>query len=207
MLEDVNVLYHSSIVLHDNIYIDPYKIEEEMHNAKYVFITHSHYDHFSIEDIEKVRNEDTIFFVTPDCKAGLLKIGVEESKINCVLPNEEYKLEDIMIQTVRAYNIGKKYHPKENNWVGYTITVDNIRYFMPGDTDINNDNRNIQCDVLFVPIGGTYTMDYIEGAKFANGIKPKIVVPMHYNSIVGTKEDGEKFKKLLDSNIQCYIYL
>ena len=72
MLKNVKVLYHASIVLYDNIYIDPYKIENETHNAKYLFITHSHYDHFSIEDIEKVRNEDTIFFVTPDCKEKLL---------------------------------------------------------------------------------------------------------------------------------------
>ncbi len=207
MLENVNVLYHSSIVLKDYIYIDPYKIKNEIHNAKYVFITHSHYDHFDIEDIKKVMNDKTVFFVTKDCRENLIKIGVNSSNIKCVFPNEKYKLDDIMIQTVRAYNVNKEFHKKDNDWVGYIITIDNIRYFIPGDTDINEHNKNIKCDVLFVPIGGTYTMDYIEGAKFANGIKPKYVIPIHYNSIVGTKEDGDKFKSLLDSNIKCYIYL
>lgn len=207
MLKDVKVLYHSSIVLHDEIYIDPYKIEEERHNAKYVFITHSHYDHFSIEDIEKIRNEDTIFFVTPDCKEKLLGIGISQKRIITVAPDEIYRFNKIEVTIVPSYNIDKEYHKKEYNWVGYLIKIKGISYFIPGDTDENDDNKNIKCDVLFVPIGGTYTMDYKEGATFANNIKPKYVIPIHYNSIVGKKEDGEEFAKLIDKNITCYIYL
>lgn len=207
MLKDVKVLYHSSIVLYDNMYIDPYKIENETHNAKYVFITHSHYDHFDIESIEKIRNEDTIFFVTNDCKEKLLKIGVGEKRIITVLPDEIYRFNKIEVNVIAAYNIDKEYHPKENKWVGYLIKISGISYFIPGDTDQNEDNENIKCDVLFVPIGGTYTMDYKQGAIFANYIKPKYTIPIHYNSIVGKKEDAEEFAKLLDHRINCLIYL
>ena len=49
----INVNAHSSIQI-DNIYFDPYLITEETHNAKYIFITHPHYDHMSLEDIDKV---------------------------------------------------------------------------------------------------------------------------------------------------------
>lgn len=206
MLKDVKVLYHSSIVLYDNIYIDPYKIENETHNAKYVFITHSHYDHFDIESIEKIRNEGTIFFVTNDCKEKLLKIGVGKKRIITVLPDEIYRFNKIEVNVIAAYNIDKEYHPKENKWVGYLIKISGISYFIPGDTDQNEDNENIKCDVLFVPIGGTYTMDYKQGAIFANYIKPKYAIPIHYNSIVGTEEDGEEFAKLLDHRIECLIF-
>ena len=207
MLKNVKVLYHSSIVLYDNIYIDPYKIENETHNAKYVFITHSHYDHFDIESIEKIRNEDTIFFVTNDCKEKLLKIGVGEKRIITVLPDEIYRFNKIEVNVIAAYNIDKEYHPKENKWVGYLIKISGISYFIPGDTDQNEDNENVKCDVLFVPIGGTYTMDYKQGAIFVNYIKPKYAIPIHYNSIVGKKEDAEEFAKLLDHRINCLIYL
>ena len=207
MLDKVKVLYHASIVLHDNIYIDPYKIENETHNAKYIFVTHSHYDHLSIEDIEKVRNEDTIFFVTPDCKEKLLDIGVSEKRIVCVAPNEIYKFGKIEVNVIAAYNIDKDYHPKENNWVGYLIKIQGVSYYIMGDTDQNEDNENIKCDVLFVPIGGTYTMDYKQAAEYTNLIKPKYVIPIHYNSIVGKKEDSDKFAKLLDHRIQCFVYL
>ena len=207
MLDKVKVLYHASIVLHDNIYIDPYKIENETHNAKYIFVTHSHYDHLSIEDIEKVRNEDTIFFLTPDCKEKLLDIGVSEKRIVCVAPNEIYKFGKIEVNVIAAYNVDKEYHPKENNWVGYLIKIQGVSYYIMGDTDQNEDNENIKCDVLFVPIGGTYTMDYKQAAEYTNLIKPKYVIPIHFNSIVGKKEDSDKFAKLLDHRIQCFVYL
>lgn len=206
MLKNVKVLYHSSIVLYDNIYIDPYKIENETHNAKYLFITHSHYDHFSIEDIEKVRNEDTIFFVTPDCKEKLLEIGVDEKRIVTVAPDEMYRFNKIEVQVIPAYNVNKEYHKKEYGWVGYLIKINGVTYYITGDTDVNEDIQNIKCDVLFVPIGGTYTMDYKEAADYTNSIKPKYVIPIHYGTIVGKKEDGIEFAKLLDTKIECLIF-
>lgn len=206
MLKNVKVLYHASIVLYDNIYIDPYKIENETHNAKYLFITHSHYDHFSIEDIEKVRNEDTIFFVTPDCKEKLLEIGVDEKRIVTVAPDEMYKFNKIEVQVIPAYNVNKEYHKKEYGWVGYLIKINGVTYYITGDTDVNEDIQNIKCDVLFVPIGGTYTMDYKEAANYTNSIKPKYVIPIHYGTIVGKKEDGIEFAKLLDTKIECLIF-
>ena len=206
MLKNVKVLYHASIVLYDNIYIDPYKIENETHNAKYLFITHSHYDHFSIEDIEKVRNEDTIFFVTSDCKEKLLEIGVGEKRIVTVAPDEMYRFNKIEVQVIPAYNVDKEYHKKEYGWVGYLIKINGVTYYITGDTDVNEDIQNIKCDVLFVPIGGTYTMDYKEAADYTNSIKPKYVIPIHYGTIDGKKEDGIEFAKLLDTKIECLIF-
>lgn len=206
MLKNVKVLYHASIVLYDNIYIDPYKIENETHNAKYLFITHSHYDHFSIEDIEKVRNEDTIFFVTPDCKEKLLEIGVDEKRIVTVAPDEMYRFNKIEVQVIPAYNVNKEYHKKEYGWVGYLIKINGVTYYITGDTDVNENIQNIKCDVLFVPIGGTYTMNYKEAADYTNSIKPKYVIPIHYGTIVGKKEDGIEFAKLLDTKIECLIF-
>ena len=51
-------------------------------------------------------------------------------------------------------------------------------------------------DLALIPIGGTYTMNSEEAAKCTETIKPKIAIPMHYGTIVGTLEDAEKFKKL-----------
>ena len=65
----------------------------------------------------------------------------------------------------------------------------------------------IQCDILFVPIGGTYTMNYEEGAKLTNIIKPKVAIPVHYGEIVGKKEEAEEFKKLLEKGTECKILI
>lgn len=209
MLEDIEVLFHSSIKINKGkkIYIDPFKIEEEYNDADIVFITHDHYDHYSEEDIDNVINKDTTIVVPEELLTKLLKKGISRDSIITVEPNENYIVQGIKFETVPAYNVNKKFHPKENNWVGYIIEINNIKYYVAGDTDITEENRKIKCDVAFVPVGGTYTMDYKEAAQLVNEIKPKIAVPIHYGSIVGTKQDAVEFVKLLDSTIQGIILM
>ncbi len=137
----------------------------------------------------------------------LLKYGFKESSIIVVEPNKKYTVEKINFETIPAYNINKEFHPKENNWVGYIIEIEGIKYYIAGDTDIVDENRKVRCDVAFVPIGGTFTMDFKEAATLVNEIKPKIVVPVHYGSLVGTKQDAVEFSKLIDSLIECRILM
>ena len=78
MIESFNVICHSAIrIVADNkiIYIDPFGIEKEENDADYICITHSHYDHFSPEDILKVKNESTIIVITEDIYVNVLKLG------------------------------------------------------------------------------------------------------------------------------------
>ena len=111
------------------------------------------------------------------------------------------------IETIPAYNNEKQFHPKSNNWVGYIIEINGEKYYIAGDTDITEENKKIKCDVALLPIGGTFTMNYEEATELANIIKPKIVIPIHYGSIVGNKSDAEKFKKLINKEIKCEIKL
>lgn len=203
---DYKVLAHSSIVINENIYFDPYLIKEEIHNAKVIFITHDHYDHFSWEDIEKVMNENT-WFVAPLDVAYKLKNKIPANKLVAVAPNCKYVVNNIPFETFGAYNTNKEFHKKENKWVGYNVLINDTKFAILGDTDENKDNLNIKCDVLFVPIGGTFTMNAMEAAIFTNKILPKIVVPTHYAAIVGKKEDADIFKEHLSDQIQCVIFI
>ena len=60
----------------------------------------------------------------------------------------------------------------------------------------------LSADVIFLPVGGTYTMTAAEAAGLANVIKPKIAVPIHWGSIVGSLADAETFKKLCTCEVQ-----
>ena len=178
MLENIQVLYHSSIKINQKkvIYIDPFKVEEEYHDADIIFITHSHYDHYSEEDIKKTIKEDTKIIVTIDLKDMAENIVNNENVIT-VKPNEKYCVEGISFETIPAYNTNKQFHPKQNNWVGYVIELNGLKYYIAGDTDITEENKQIKCDVAFVPVGGTYTMTAKEAAELVNIIKPQIAVP------------------------------
>ena len=204
MLKGIEINCHSSIKISKGktIYVDPFKIEKDTNDADIVLVTHDHYDHFSPEDIEKIINNETII-VAPKIAKALSKMR------NTVLvePNNVYEVKGIKIETIPAYNVNKQFHQKDNQWVGYIIEIDKTRYYIAGDTDVTPENKQVNCDVAFIPVGGTYTMNYTEAAELSNEINPNIVVPTHYGDIVGEKDDGEKFKKLLNGNIQCEILI
>ena len=121
--------------------------------------------------------------------------------------NNSYKFGDISFSTFPSYNISKQFHPRSNGWVGYVIYADDVIYWIIGDSDLTEEVKEIKCDVLFVPIGGTYTMNCIEASELTNIINPKIVIPVHYNGIVGTKEDEKRFLSCLNSGIEAKIYV
>ena len=209
MLDNIEVLYHSSIRINKEkiIYIDPFKIDRNFNDADIIFITHDHYDHYSEEDIDKVINENTTIIIPEELLTKLLRKGINKNAIITVEPNKEYVVKGIKFKTIPAYNTNKTFHPKGNDWVGYIITINNIRYYIAGGTDITEENKKVKCDVAFVPVGGTYTMTCKEAAELVNIINPKIAVPTHYGSIVSTKEDAENFKNLLNENIKCTILI
>lgn len=206
MLDNIEVFTQSSIKFDRDlkIYFDPYKIKNSYNDADIIFITHSHYDHLSIEDINKVKKSSTIVVAPSSSSSFLEDIGLE---LFFVEPNKSYQVGCISFETVRAYNNNKEFHPITNNWVGYVINLNNTRYYIAGDTDMTQDNIRVKCDVAFIPIGGKFTMDAYEAAELTNKIKPKVVVPIHYGSIIGSKDDELKFVEQINKDIECRILL
>lgn len=188
------------------IYIDPFKIESEYNDADVIFITHSHYDHFSPEDINKVRKEDTKIVVTKDLYDKAISIGFEEKDILIVLPNIESSILGINFSTIPAYNIDKDFHKREYDWVGYILNIDDNVIYVAGDTDITPEAMNITCDIALVPIGGTYTMTAEEAVKLIEHIKPRrYAIPTHYMTVVGTITDAATFARLLAGKVDVDI--
>ena len=202
MLENIEVLYHSSIRIDKEkiIYIDPFKIDKNYNDADIVFITHDHYDHYSEEDLDKVIKENTTIVIPEELLTKVLRKGINQNAIVTVEPNKKYMVQEIEFETIPAYNTNKTFHPKENDWVGYIITLNGVRYYISGDTDITEENKKVKCDVAFVPVGG-------EAAQLINEIQPKIAVPIHYGSVVGTEQDAEDFVKLLHPEIKGIILM
>ena len=180
------------------IYVDPYGLLTEARDADYIFLTHSHYDHYSTEAIAKVLQGSTIFLAPHDL-IGKIGHDFPGHKIKEVAPGDILSLSSICVEVLPAYNVDKSFHPRENNWVGYIIRTDDGSYYLPGDTDVTPEFLEVDADVFFVPIGGTYTMDLEEAAAAINKIKPRLVIPFHFGDVegVGAREDGEKFLSML----------
>lgn len=199
---NITVNTQSSICIDGSkvLYFDPFQIREENHRADIVLVTHSHYDHFDPESISKIAKDGTVY-VVPASMEKELRGAVREGELITVNPGDVVETGGIRIQAVPAYNRLKPFHPKRNQWVGYVVTMDGIRYYVAGDTDAVPELEKVSCDVALVPIGGTYTMTAKEAAKLINAIGPKTAIPIHYGSIVGKKEDAEIFREHVTKDI------
>src|SRR5581483_3010679 len=97
------------------VYIDPWKIEPGP-EADLILITHDHYDHFVVEDIDKVRGKQTLV-VGPEQLRGKISGNVQ-----FVHRGDKLTLKGVPVEVVAAYNLKperQKFHPKDYGGVGY----------------------------------------------------------------------------------------
>ncbi|MGB2868127.1 MAG: MBL fold metallo-hydrolase [Bacteroidota bacterium] len=190
--QHIHWLGHASFRIEDGatqIYIDPWKLPHNSPKADVVLITHAHYDHFSPDDIAKIRKESTTFFGPKDVAYQL------DGNVFSVLPGQSYSVGELKLRTVHAYNLGKQFHPKQNNWVGYVLTLSTgQKIYHSGDTDFTPEMRTVVTDFALLACGGTYTMSAKDAVVAASAFKPHTVIPMHCGDIVGTMQDAEEVK-------------
>ena len=192
-MDDLHWLGHDGFMItgEKTVYIDPHDVGEGRPKADVILITHEHYDHCSVRDIMSIAAEGTDLLITPDCQS---KVTDFPGRVTLVEPDREYAVKGIVVRTVRAYNKDKKFHPKENDWVGYIVEMNGKRYYHAGDTDFIPEMEQIRnIDVAMLPVSGTYVMTPEEAAEAARAIRPKVAVPMHWGSLIATKDDAERF--------------
>jgi len=199
MKNKITWLGHASFKIKNSkiLYIDPWNIKSD-EKADLILVTHEHFDHLSLEDIEKVRSKKTIIVTIPLCAPRIPGTNVRE-----IRAGERIKIDDIEIEAIPAYNINKNFHRKEAGRVGFIITMGGERIYHAGDSDLIPEMESIEVDIALLPVGGVYTMSPEEAAKAANRLRPKLAIPMHWgSSVVGKREDAEKFKKLCEVPVE-----
>lgn len=202
VIENISINEHSSIRIGGTsvLYFDPFRIPAATNDADIVLVTHAHYDHFSPADIAKICHPNTVFVMPKSLKEEAFEHGFTVENTVFMKALETTVVQGIFVEAVLSYNVDKPMHPKENGWLGYIVNVDGIRIYVAGDCDAMPEK--ISCDVAMVPIGGTYTMNPREAAEWVNTMKPEIVIPTHYGTLVGTPEDVEAFEPLVQPSIR-----
>ena len=196
---------HDTFTLsHNNITVctDPYRIEKKI-TADLVLVSHNHFDHLSVDDLAKISHEKTVIVAAKEC---IDQISTKCERIIGLAPGEETTIHNIRIRGVPAYNLNKinpdtkkPFHPKEDNKLGFIITMNGSTFYHTGDTDLIPEMSGTSPDVAFVPVSGTYVMTASEAAEAVQRIKPKVAIPMHYGTIVGSPSDAEALKNTVTS--------
>jgi len=180
------------------IYFDPFQIVGGP-KADLIFITHEHFDHCSPEDVSKIQGPDTVIVTEKD---SALKLTGD---VRVIKPGESLMIDGVKIVAVPSYNTDKDFHPKKNNWLGFVVEVDGITVYHAGDTDFISEMKDLEVEIAFIPVSGTYVMGSDQAVEAALAIGPKLAIPMHYGSIVGSEQDAKAFKDALEGKIDVKI--
>lgn len=206
----ITPISHASLILTwseaVNIYIDP--VDEKKVNVfegkpspHIVLITDIHGDHFDIETIKKIVQNDTMV-ILPQAVFDLIPEALKSEVL--VMNNGDIKeYMGFKIEAIPAYNLpgpSEQYHAKGRG-NGYVIEKDGKRIYISGDTAGIPEMRALEnIDIAFVAMNLPYTMSIDEAVGAVLDFKPKKVYPYHYRQNP-TKDfaDVSRFKQMINS--------
>lgn len=187
------------------LYIDPWSqvLDAEPHDADLVFVTHDDMDHYDPEAIEAVANDATTVVAYE---------AIDTSDLDREVTSLEYEgtltVDGIDVRAVPAYNRadgdhvdedGEPFHA-EGEVVGLVLTINGTTVYFPSDTDFLDEHADLTADVFIPPIGGHFTMDRHEAARFAESVDPELVLPVHYDTFEQIETDADGFKQTVETD-------
>lgn len=197
-----------------NILIDPFLTgnpsaaakPEDFERVDLILVTHAHGDHIG-DAVEIAKHTGAKIVAMYDIanylvenNRGITTIGMNYG------PTE---VEGVKIVQVPAWHSSSNGKYEIGSACGFIVELDGVKIYHAGDTFIFRDMELFAelygIDVALLPIGGHFTMGPLEAAKAVEFLKPKYVIPMHYNTFPPIEKDPEEFKELVGDKANVVI--
>lgn len=173
---------------------------------KYILVTHDHLDHLG-ESVDIAKKTGAPVVGTFELSLEIAEKGVPEAQTIGMNIGGSTKLGDgIEVYMTPALHTANRGAPS-----GFVVTTPEGTVYHAGDTGVFSDMELIgmmfDIDVAMLPIGGFYTMGPREAAWAVQLLRPKAVVPMHYNTFPAIRQDPEDFKSRVEAISRAKVYV
>ncbi len=170
------------------VFFDPFHVHAREGAADLILVTHPHRDHLDRAAIEGLRRPATELVLPRSCA---------EPGWKTIAAGETLHLGAATVTAVAAYNIGKRFHPQSQAWVGYLVEVEGVKIYHAGDADLVPEMDGLRPDIALLPIGGMFTMNAQAAERAAAALQAVICIPMHFGMLLGGRKAGERFASKL----------
>lgn len=205
---DVKFLGHAGFRLTGSsvVYIDPYLTGargapmnvEAVTRADMVLITHDHEPHRA-DGIQIARR-------TAAKLVGITGLIDREPGVAFEPMNLGGKL---MIEGVTIHMVQAVHAARALPAAGYVVQIDGYTVYHAGDTGLFGDmeliGREFEVDLALLPIGDRFGMGVREASRAVELLRPRFVVPMHFNTYKEIEADSEEFRLLVGDASQVRI--
>ncbi|MEW5955158.1 MAG: metal-dependent hydrolase [Candidatus Micrarchaeota archaeon] len=167
--------------------VPPAANADSFRKVDFILISHEHFDHCSPSDVQVICSRTQAQVIGPE--DALMNLAVNPRLKMPVSPGDSFNVLGLDIEVLVAK------HPQSTNPVSFIVSNGSKRIYFAGDTYEFSEMTRIDCDLAILPIGGTYTMDVLAAVKALKLMRPKFVIPMHYNTFARIEVDVRDFEK------------
>jgi L-ascorbate metabolism protein UlaG (beta-lactamase superfamily) len=198
-----------------HLIVDPYfkgngvvKTKAEEVQADYLLVTHGHGDHLG-DAIEISGRTGAKVICNTEIGDWLDKQGVETSMLQ-VGGSLQFPFGHLRM-TFALHGSSLPDGTYGGLAAGFVLTtLQNEKIYLAGDTGLFGDMALIGeegIDLAMLPIGGLYTMDPADALRALKLLKPKLVIPIHYNSIKRLLQDADQWKQKVEAETSAKVVI